>query len=391
MKQRDAESIFLNETDIDHIARVVETEVGANWQGDVLKTGVAAIVDTILNRVAYGPFPETVTDVVNRQNAFTKINGPKSHHNSKLKRRVELNPYGRVQNAPKAGGEIDRLVRETIAERASGQVSIVGPSLHYANPHPAYSGDNARGPDGWVWQIAQDPYLVTGTGKYHSHVHGTDLSMRPLAAAPAIKFAPSSEIDKPSIDDLHHVFKAPDGLDMVAPPIPAEKGVRAPQNPMRAKLIDHTERKPLSFNDYRDRTESKLEFQKNLAGGRENHVGPRDQSIYDVALLDLNSETEPSIAAEGVERAPAPSRKPLPSGVNGSRSKNAKNGSGGIRIPTPRMKPDQRASEIPREANPFNFEKTNLKLQAEMIERNPVMAKRMVLAEKRDPKLFCLA
>ena len=38
--------------------------------------------------------------------------------------------------------------------------------------------------------------------------------------------------------------------------------------------------------------------------------------------------------------------------------------------------------------NPFNLEKPNLKLQAEMIERNPVMAKRMILAEKRDPKLF---
>ncbi|MET1411666.1 hypothetical protein ABVF61_05330 [Roseibium sp. HPY-6] len=53
MKNKDADSIFLDEVDIDYITRVVQTEVGANWKGDVLKTGVAAIVDTILNRVAY--------------------------------------------------------------------------------------------------------------------------------------------------------------------------------------------------------------------------------------------------------------------------------------------------------------------------------------------------
>jgi hypothetical protein len=45
---------------------------------------------------------------------------------------------------------------------------------------------------------------------------------------------------------------------------------------------------------------------------------------------------------------------------------------------------------IPLTGNPFSLSKPNLKLQAEMIERNPVMAKRMILAEKRDPKLFGL-
>jgi cell wall hydrolase len=391
MKQRDAESIFLNETDIDYIARVVQTEIGANWKGDILKAGSAAIVDTILNRVAYEPFPDTVTAVVNQLHAFSKINGPKSYYNSKLKKRVALNPYGSVQNAPKASAEIDRLVRDAIAERASGQVSIVGPSLHYGNPHPAYSGDNARGPDGWVWQIAQDPYLVTGTGKYHSHVHGTDRSMRPLTAAPAIKFAPSRDIDKPTIDDVHHVFKTPEGLDMVAPPIPAGKGERAPQNPRRADLIYRTERKPLSFKDYHDQIEAKLEFQKNLAGGLQNHVGTRGQDIYDVALLDLNKESERFDAEEGLERVPVPRPKSLPSAVSGSRSNKTNDESGVIRIPAPRMKPDQRASLIPLGANPFDLDKQKLQQQAEMLERNPVMAKRMILAADRDPKLFGLA
>ncbi|MEM9632998.1 MAG: hypothetical protein AAGA50_16825 [Pseudomonadota bacterium] len=45
---------------------------------------------------------------------------------------------------------------------------------------------------------------------------------------------------------------------------------------------------------------------------------------------------------------------------------------------------------LSKSANPFNLRNPNLKLQADMIERNPVMAKRMILAEKRDPKLFGL-
>ncbi|MES0811318.1 hypothetical protein ABLO27_17665 [Roseibium sp. SCPC15] len=57
-------------------------------------------------------------------------------------------------------------------------------------------------------------------------------------------------------------------------------------------------------------------------------------------------------------------------------------------FPTPKRKPQKHVSP---NANPFNLEKPDLKQQAEMIERNPVMARRMILAEGRDPKLFGLA
>ncbi|MBG6163663.1 MAG: cell wall hydrolase [Roseibium album] len=389
MKNKDADSIFLDEVDIDYIARVVQTEVGANWKGDVLKTGVAAIVDTILNRVAYdGPFPGSVSGVVNQKNAFTKINGPKSYYNSKLKKRVSLNPYGGVQNAPKAGAQIDRLVRQTIAERAAGGESTVGPSLHYANPHPAYSGDNARGPDGWVWKIAQDPYLVTGSGKYHSHVHGTDPNMRPLADAPEIKFVPSKENGKVSIDELHHVFTAPDGLDRVAPPIPAAKGTSARPDTKRVELLERIARKPLSFKDFYDRTEAKLAFQRDLYGGRENHVGGPSQDIYDFARVGSGRHHAPTGYIGNVSSTSDPSPNPSHADSAGSSVGDRLEKSGRIKIPVPPKKPDRRASAFPSGFNPFDLENPDLERQAEVLERNPIRARQMILAAGRDPKLF---
>jgi len=388
MKQRDAESIFLDEVDIDYIARVVETEVGANWEGDVLKTGVAAIVDTILNRVAYDDFPASVTEVVNKKNAFSKINGPQSYYNSKLKKRVALNPYGKVQNAPKARAQIDRLVRETIAERAAGGESVVGPSLHYANPNPAYSGDHARGPDGWVWKIAQDPYLVTGNGKHYSHVHGTDPNMRPLTEAPEIKFVPSKENGKASIDELHHVFTAPDGLNMVAPPIPAAKGTSARPNPKRVELLERITRKPLSFKDFYDRTEAKLAFQGDLYGGRENHVGGPSQDIYDFARVG-SGRYHASTGYRGIVGSTSdPLPEPSHSDSAGSPVGDRLEKSGRNKIPVPPKKPDRRASAFPSGFNPFDLENPDLERQAEMLERNPLRSRQMILAAGRDPELF---
>ncbi|MES0811307.1 hypothetical protein ABLO27_17610 [Roseibium sp. SCPC15] len=46
------------------------------------------------------------------------------------------------------------------------------------------------------------------------------------------------------------------------------------------------------------------------------------------------------------------------------------------------------ASYAWKNANPFDPARPRLELQAEILERNPVMAKRMILAADRDPKLF---
>ncbi len=402
MKSKDATKIRLDNIDIDYISRVVQTEIDPTWKGEVLENGVAAVVDTILNRVAYEAFPETVTGVVNERNAFTKINGPVSYYNSRKQKWIDLHPYGSVQNAPRASALVDRLVRETIADRAAGEDSIVGPSLHYANPDPAYSGKHAKGPDGWVWQIAQDPYLTTGYGNKHSHVHGTDPRMRPLKRAPEIGFVPSSEIDKAPIDDLYHIFTAPNGLDLVAPPIPASKGRAAHVNPMRADLIDRIERKPLTFKEFLDRTEAKLELQNRLAAPRENYMatsdlntaGTKDLDIYKVGLLDAAPWRKEAEQKVETRQPPVAKRKPLPSMISGSSAEKTGNEKGKVEVPLPRPKPEGRASAAPNTqfgTNPFDARKPNLNQQAALLERNPVRAKQLILAAGRDPEMFGLS
>ncbi|MES0811309.1 hypothetical protein ABLO27_17620 [Roseibium sp. SCPC15] len=46
------------------------------------------------------------------------------------------------------------------------------------------------------------------------------------------------------------------------------------------------------------------------------------------------------------------------------------------------------ASDARKNANPFDPAQPWLELQAEMLERNPVMEKYMILAADREPKLF---
>lgn len=391
MSKKDATTVSLDDNDIDYIARVVQTEVPPVWRDEVLKIGVAAIVDTILNRVAYADFPDTVAEVVNQRHAFSKINGPSSYYNSQKRKRVPLNPYGSVQKAPKASSRIDRLVRQAIAERAAGGESIVGPSLHYANPNPAFSGVNARAPDGYVWLISQDPYLVTGFGKNYTHVHGTDPSMRPLGKAPEIQFVLSQDVDKRSIDDIDQVYSAPDGLDMVAPPIPAPKGAAAPVNPLRAELLDRVARKPLSFREFFDSTEAKLEFQKELAAGRENHVGPRLRSAEDYAALELELNPLEENADMGGSRVPSPKRKPSHSTISETFEAQQNEGAEMRRAPVPAAKPDRRASiapKVPATANPFDLANQKLDQQVDMLKRNPDLARHLILAAGRDPEGF---
>ncbi|MCV0425163.1 MAG: hypothetical protein K5905_06805 [Roseibium sp.] len=73
---------------------------------------------------------------------------------------------------------------------------------------------------------------------------------------------------------------------------------------------------------------------------------------------------------------------------NGDASRPVPRAKPGKVIPKPKRKPQKQDSAS---ANPFNLQKPNLKQQSEIIERNPVMARRMILAEGRDPKLFGFA
>lgn len=54
---------------------------------------------------------------------------------------------------------------------------------------------------------------------------------------------------------------------------------------------------------------------------------------------------------------------------------------------TPKPKPQRDTSS---DTNPFDIDKSNLRRQADLLERNPAGARKMILAARRDPKMFGL-
>jgi len=169
--------IELSARDIDHIARVVETEVSRGIQRadpQVYNDMVSAVVDTVTNRLATGRYGKTVQDVLNDRRAFSKITGPKS-----------LNPYGSVQKAPAAPTSTRAVVAQHLADRAKGKPSIVGGALDYANP--AHSSPNNI--SGWIDPMRAAGAVRLGIGK-QEHYHG-------LAPHNIGRAAPDYEISVP--------------------------------------------------------------------------------------------------------------------------------------------------------------------------------------------------
>lgn len=226
-------TLYLSEDDIRALEAVVATEVGSNWSGKTLDDGVAAIVDTVLNRVEHPAYPDTISDVVNQRKQFSAINGPVK------------DAWGSWQNVPDSvvnrnGGKVREAVQKALQERATNVPSIVGGHLNYANPSPLYSGRNAEPgkngkPNGWVYDLAQDPYLTVGSG-LQQHVHGTASWANPLANGPQVSLMPSMENLKPGIDDLA-LYTSPPALDALAPAMPTPKGGAAPVNGMRDTIL----------------------------------------------------------------------------------------------------------------------------------------------------------
>lgn len=266
-------AINLSEADIRALEALVATEVGAGWRGATLDEGVAAIVDTVLNRVESDSYPDTLSDVINQRKQFSDINYP-----------GRPSAYGSWENVPESrinkqnAGGIREAVRKAVSERTAGVGSAVAGHLNYANPHHS-SKVNVQ-PGGWVHAMMQDPYKWTGVGK-SSHVHGTDPNMEPLPQAPQVGFFPSFENNKPGIDD-ESIFDAPDSLDRLAPPIPTTKDGVKQVNPTRELLLDRIE----NPTDYRK-------------------VGPpRRPPINGAGGLNLPDLPQPGTMAEPVGSAP---------------------------------------------------------------------------------------
>lgn len=155
--------VNLTQRDIDYISRVVDTEVPRSIQRrnpEEYGRMVRAVVDTVTNRMASGQFPSTATGVLNQNRQFSKITGPKS-----------LDPYGSVQNTPRAPAAVRNIVADHIANRAAGAPTTIGGSLNYANPN--FSSRNNLG---WINDMIDAGAQKLGIGKavhYHGNAPGT--------------------------------------------------------------------------------------------------------------------------------------------------------------------------------------------------------------------------
>lgn len=153
-------NVNLTERDVDYISRVVATEVPSSLRNKnprEYQRMVNAVVATITNRASTGKFGKTVQDVLNQNRAFSKIAGPE-----------RLNPYGKVENAPKASKKTQAAVEAALANLAKGVKPEIGGSLHYANPN--YSDmSNLRG---WINGMIAAGATKLGVGNA-VHYHGT--------------------------------------------------------------------------------------------------------------------------------------------------------------------------------------------------------------------------
>lgn len=167
-------NVTLSDQDIDYIARVVDTEVPhhlAKSDPEEYNRMVAAVTDTLVNRMGSTAYPDSSTGVANQKNQFTAINGPKSYVD-RNGRRVKTGAPGKVQKASKARTAVQSLVETHLKERDRGAPSAAGNDLNYANP-----GWSTANNSGWISAMAKQPGAqVLGRGDA-IHIHGTDPNM----------------------------------------------------------------------------------------------------------------------------------------------------------------------------------------------------------------------
>jgi hypothetical protein len=147
--------IVLTATDADALARTATSEVGhfGKYGPETLKGGVAAVIDTILNRVAHTGRSDAVGDVVDAPYQFSAIGGPKG-----VGSWTRLRPAGPVVSA---------IVEEHLVARAGGAPCTVKGAGHFLNPH--YSSRRALAD--WGGHVVAHPVAVWGKGR-DIHYHG---------------------------------------------------------------------------------------------------------------------------------------------------------------------------------------------------------------------------
>lgn len=227
-------NVNLSQRDIDYIARVVDTEVPRSIQRtnpQEYQRMVGAVVDTVTNRMASGSYPTTATGVLNQPRQFSKITGPSF-----------LNPYGSVQQTPRAPESVRNMVADRIAAAAAGEPSQIGGALNYANPNFS-SKSSLRG---WIDPMINAGAQAFGVGK-NVHYHGTAPGQSP--AGPYTVTAegiPNGRIPAPAFFEEQPQRPAENPFDAILTPAAYQPSFPATPAPVqREALPDVT---PASFD-----------------------------------------------------------------------------------------------------------------------------------------------
>jgi hypothetical protein len=142
--------IAVTDQDVDALARVSESEVGnfGQFGEDVLTDALAAVVDTVFNRMIYPSkeFPNTIQGVIDQKKQFSAIN-----------------PIGTWKGLPAAPEKHFQIVLSHIQKRAQGTASKIKGATHFFNP-------DVSDPD-WGGPIKANPVATYGKPK-NSHIHG---------------------------------------------------------------------------------------------------------------------------------------------------------------------------------------------------------------------------
>lgn len=145
-----AKPVNVSDRDVKNIAKVVSGEVPANVSGKELQAQVAAITDTILNRVSADNYPNTVSGVINQKNQFTAVSAA---GNINKVSDGDINP------------QVAAAVVAHLQNRANGKSSTVGGALNYVTPETLANATGTNKKE--MQEVAQAGMasgLVIGTG-----------------------------------------------------------------------------------------------------------------------------------------------------------------------------------------------------------------------------------
>jgi len=228
-------NVKLSQRDIDYIARVVDTEVPRSLQRSnpqEYQRMVGAVVDTVTNRMASGSYPTTATGVLNQPRQFSKITGPSF-----------LNPYGSVQQTPRAPESVRNMVANRIADAAAGVPSEIGGALNYANPN--YSSKSSL--RGWIEPMINAGAQAFGVGK-SVHYHGTAPGQQPVAPYEVVaEGIPSGRVPAPTLLDEPAAKENP--FDAILTPAAYQPSFPATPAPVQREALPEVT--PLAFDNSR--------------------------------------------------------------------------------------------------------------------------------------------